>query len=67
MIEEDPYDRVGDPKPTKVQLKGQNVKSTFDTPLRPDALKALHAAIRKHLHGRRPGDDAAGSDDARRA
>jgi hypothetical protein len=59
MIEEDPYDRVGDLKPTKVQLKGQNVKSTFEKPPRPDAFKAQHAAIRKHLQGRRGGDDGA--------
>lgn len=57
MTEEDPYERVGDLEPTKVQLKGPNVSSTFDTPPRPDAFKAQDAAIRKHLQDRRAGED----------
>jgi hypothetical protein len=40
---------------TKVSLRGPNVTSTFDTPPRPDALRAQKAAIRKHLHKRGSG------------
>jgi hypothetical protein len=50
---EDPRKRL---ERTKVNLRGPNVTSTFDTPPRPDALRVLKAAIRKHLHERRPGD-----------
>lgn len=53
MTEEDPYRRSGDLEPTKVQLKGPNVTSTFDSPPRADAVKAHEAAIRKHLRDRR--------------
>ncbi len=49
---EDPRRRL---ERTKVNLRGPNVSSTFDTPPRPDALRALKASIRKHLHERRPG------------
>ena len=49
---EDPRRRL---ERTKVNLRGPNVTSTFDTPPRPDARKVLRAAIRKHLHERRPG------------
>ena len=48
---EDPREKLGR---TKVELRGPNVTSTFDTPPRPDALKAQQAAIRKHLHERGP-------------
>jgi hypothetical protein len=58
MTEADPFRRPeGGPKPTPVELDGPNVNSTFDAPLRPDALKAHEAAIRKHLQERRPGGD----------
>jgi hypothetical protein len=57
MTEEDPYRRPGDLEPTKVQLKGPNVTSTFDTPPRADAVRAHEAAIRRHLQDRRPGGD----------
>jgi hypothetical protein len=59
MTEKDPYRRPGELEPTKVQLKGPNVTSTFDTPPRPDAVKAHEAAIRKHLRERPPGDPPA--------
>jgi hypothetical protein len=55
--EEDPYDGPGELEPTKVQLKGPNVTSTFDSPPRADAVKAHEAAIRKHLRDRRRGGD----------
>ncbi len=54
MTEEDPFKDAEDMELTKLPLKGPNVASTFDTPPRPDALKAQEAAIRKHLQGRRP-------------
>ena len=57
MTEEDPFQGPGDLEPTKVQLKGPNVTSTFDSPPRPDAVRAHEAAIRRHLLGRWPGED----------
>ena len=60
MTESDPMHGFGELEPRKLQLRGPNVTSTFDTPLRDDALKAQDAAIRKHLHDRRPGTDSAG-------
>jgi hypothetical protein len=58
MTERNPFEDVRKrPERTKVDLRGPNVKSTFDTPPRPDALKAQKAAIRKHLHERRPGGE----------
>jgi hypothetical protein len=56
MTESDPFRRIRRLKPTKVSLKGPNVTTTFDKPLHPQAIKAQVAAIRKHLHARRPGD-----------
>jgi hypothetical protein len=56
MTESDPFRRIRRLKPTKAVLKGPNVRSTFDKPLRPQAIKAQVAAIRKHLQGHRPGD-----------
>lgn len=60
MTESDPLHGFGELEPRKLQLRGPNVTSTFDTPLRADALKAQDAAIRKHLQDRRPGTDPAG-------
>jgi hypothetical protein len=48
MPEEDPF-KDADMEPTKVPLKGPNVKSTLDTPPSPDALRAQDAVVRKHL------------------
>lgn len=56
MTESDPFRRIRRLAPTKVQLKGPNVITTFDKPLHPQAVKAQLAAIRKHLSARRPGD-----------
>jgi hypothetical protein len=56
MTERNPFeDARKKPERTKVSLRGPNVTSTFDTPLRPDALRVQKAAIRKHLHKHRPG------------
>jgi len=55
MTESDPLHSFGELEPRKLQLRGPNVTSTFDTPPSADALKAQDAAIRKHLQGRRPG------------
>lgn len=57
MPEEDPFHGAEDVEPTKVQLKGPNVNSTFDTPPTPDAVKTHEAAIRKHLQNRRDGEN----------
>jgi hypothetical protein len=57
MTEDDPFDGAGEMEPTKVQLKGPNVLSTFEVPLTADAVKAQDAAIRKHLQDQRRGDD----------
>ncbi|HWX45119.1 MAG TPA: hypothetical protein VNY52_07325 [Solirubrobacteraceae bacterium] len=46
---------------TGLNLRAPNVNSTFDTPPRPDALKAQKAAIRKHLHERRFGGEQPGT------
>jgi hypothetical protein len=51
---EDPRKRM---ERTRVNLRGPNVTSTFDTPLRPDALRVQKAAIRKFLDERRPGGE----------
>jgi hypothetical protein len=59
MTESDPTHGFGELEPSKLQLRGPNVTSTFDKPLRADALKAQEAAIRKHLHDHRPGADPA--------
>lgn len=56
MPEEDPFHDAEGVEPTKVELKGPNVTSTFETPPKPDAVKTHQAAIRKHLRGRRPDD-----------
>ncbi len=58
---EDPRKRL---ERTKVNLRGPNVTSTFDTPPRPDALRVLKAAVRKHLHERRPGDGQSSASEA---
>jgi hypothetical protein len=56
MTERNPFDDARKkPERTKVSLRGPNVTNTFDTPPRPDALRVQMAAIRKHLHERRPG------------
>jgi hypothetical protein len=57
MSEEGPFHGPDEIEPTRVPLSGPNVKSTFDTPPRPDAVKAHDAAIRKHLRGRRSGQE----------
>ena len=57
MTEDDPFDGAGEMEPTKVQLTGPNVLSTFEVPLTADALRAQDAAIRKHLQDQRRGDD----------
>jgi hypothetical protein len=57
MTEEQPYKDGDEIEPTRVPLKGPNVISTFDTPPRPDAIKAQDAAIRKHLQDRKPRQD----------
>jgi hypothetical protein len=57
MTEDEPFDGAGEMEPTKVQLKGPNVLSTFEVPLSADALRAQNAAIRKHLQDQRRGED----------
>jgi hypothetical protein len=55
MTERNPFeDARKKPERTKASVRGPNVTNTFDTPPRPDALKVQKAAIRKHLHERRP-------------
>jgi hypothetical protein len=55
MTESDPFEDAREkPRFTKVELRGPNVSSSFDRPLRADALKVQRAAIRKHLHDRGP-------------
>jgi hypothetical protein len=62
MTERNPFDDARKrPERTKVSLRGPNVTNTFDTPPRPDALKVQKAAIRKHLHARRPGGERPGA------
>jgi hypothetical protein len=56
MTEEDPFQGSEEVEATKVELKGPNVTSTFDTPPTPDAVKTHQAAIRKHLRRRRDGE-----------
>ena len=56
MTEEDPLKGHGDLEPTKVHLSGPNVISTFDSPPRPDAVRAHEAVIRRHLQNRRAGE-----------
>jgi hypothetical protein len=65
MAEEEPFESfesAGNLEPTKVELSGPNVLSTFDTPPRADAVRTQEAAIRKHLrdwrHGGRAQDDS---------
>jgi len=55
MAEEEPFERLGELEPTRVELKGPNVTSTLDTPPRPDAIRMQLAAIRRHLQRRRRG------------
>ncbi len=58
MTERNPFeDARKPPARAKVSVRGPNVTNTFDTPPRPDALKAQKAAIRKHLHERRTGGE----------
>jgi hypothetical protein len=58
MTEHDPFEDAREKlECTKVQLRGPNVMSSFDVPLRPAALKVQKAVIRKHLHERRAGRD----------
>ena len=58
MTEHDPFEDAREKlECTKVQLRGPNVTSSLDIPLRPDALKVQKAAIRKHLRERRTGRD----------
>jgi hypothetical protein len=52
MAEEEPFEAAGNLEPTKVELTGPNVLSTFDTPPRADAVRTQEAAIRKHLQDR---------------
>jgi hypothetical protein len=63
MTERNPFEEPARKRPerTKVNLRGPNVTSTFDVPPRPDALKVQKAAIRKHLHERRPGGERPGA------
>ena len=61
MTEEEPFKAAEEMEPTKAPLKGPNVTSTFDTPPRPDAVRAQDAAIRRHLQARRPPEEPAGS------
>ena len=56
MTEEEPFERVGELEPTRVELKGPNVTSTFDTPPRQDAIRMQLAAVRRHLQRRRRGE-----------
>jgi hypothetical protein len=58
MAEEEPFESAGNLEPTKVELSGPNVLSTFDIPPSADALRTQEAAIRKHLQDRRPGGHA---------
>ena len=64
MTEEVPFGKSGDLEPSRLQLRGPNVGSTFDLPLRADALRAQLAAIRKHLQDRRSGIDPTSGADA---
>jgi hypothetical protein len=57
MTERNPFeDARRKPERTKASVRGPNVTNTFDTPPRADALRVQKAAIRKHLHERRPRD-----------
>jgi hypothetical protein len=58
MIEDEPFECATEMEPTRVELKGPNVVSTFDIPPRADAVRTQQAAIRKHLEGRRPRSDS---------
>jgi hypothetical protein len=54
MHEDDPFQGGEEQvEPTKVELKGPNVTSTFDVPPSPDAVEVHEASIRKHLEDRR--------------
>jgi hypothetical protein len=59
MSEDDPFQGAEEIEPTKVELKGPNVTSTFDAPPHPDAVKVHEASIRKHLKDRRSGENPA--------
>ncbi len=62
MTERNPFEEPRKkPERTKVSLRGPNTVNTFDTPPRPDALRVLKAAIRKHLHERRLGNGRSGT------
>ncbi len=62
MTERNPFeDARKPPVRAKASVRGPNVTNTFDTPPRPDALKVQKAAIRKHLHERRPGEGRPGA------
>jgi len=57
MTEEEPFKGAEEMEPTKLPLKGPNVISTFDAPPSPDAVRAQHAAMRRHLKDRRSEQD----------
>jgi hypothetical protein len=57
MGEDEPFRGDEEIEPTKVSLKGPNVVSTFDTPPKPDALRAQKAAVRRYLKHRRSEGD----------
>jgi hypothetical protein len=57
MSEDEPFSGSEELEPTKIQLKGPNVVSTFEHPPRAAAVKAQEAAIRKHLRDRRTQKD----------
>jgi hypothetical protein len=62
MTERNPFeDARKKPERTKASVRGPNVTNTFDTPPRASALKVQKAAIRKHLHERRPGGGRPGA------
>jgi hypothetical protein len=56
MTERNPFEEPRkQPERTKASVRGPNVLNTIDRPPRPDAVKVLKAAIRKHLHEYRLG------------
>jgi hypothetical protein len=57
MREEEPFKGADELTPTRVRLKGPNVCSTFERPLRADVMRAHLAAMRLHLQRRRAGKD----------
>ncbi|HEY2767637.1 MAG TPA: hypothetical protein VGI76_05235 [Solirubrobacteraceae bacterium] len=61
MTESDPFEHAREkPQFKTVELRGPNVTSSIDRPLRADALRVQQAAIRKHLHEREPRDQSGG-------